>query len=73
VDAQLIEYEQLDTCKVYHSLEEAMLNPSIVYRLDLSKQKLKEFPKEIFLFLEFERLKNLTEIKSLMYLTTLKN
>jgi Leucine-rich repeat (LRR) protein len=57
VEAQLIEYEQLDTCKVYHSLEEAMLNPSIVYRLDLSKQKLKEFPKEIFLFLNLNDLK----------------
>lgn len=56
-EAQLISYEQLDTCKIYHSLEEAMMNPSIVYRLDLSKRKLKEFPKEIFLFTNLNELK----------------
>jgi Leucine-rich repeat (LRR) protein len=57
VNAQLISYDQLDTCKVFRSIEEAMLSPSIVYRLDLSKHKLKEFPKEIFLFTNLNELK----------------
>ncbi|MCB9188784.1 MAG: leucine-rich repeat domain-containing protein [Flavobacteriales bacterium] len=37
----------LDTCKVFTSLEEAMKNPEEVYILDLSKTKLKVAPETI--------------------------
>jgi Leucine-rich repeat (LRR) protein len=46
----------LDTMKVYHSLEEALQFPEKVYRLDLSKQKLGDFPMEIL------QLTNLNEL-----------
>ncbi|MDZ4750507.1 MAG: leucine-rich repeat domain-containing protein [Flavobacteriales bacterium] len=55
--AQLISFDYLDTCKVYESIDEALISPTSVYRLDLSKQKLKEFPVEIF------QLVNLNELK----------
>ena len=42
--------------KVYTSLAAARLNPDSVYRLDLSRKKLKEVPEEVFLF------KNLYEL-----------
>jgi len=48
VNAQLLTEEELDTATVYHSLSEANLNPDFVFVLDLSKQKLSEFPKDIF-------------------------
>ncbi len=46
--AQLIDYNQLDTAKVFRSLDEAMKKPLMVYRLDLTRNKLQEFPEEIF-------------------------
>ncbi|NNE55740.1 MAG: leucine-rich repeat domain-containing protein [Flavobacteriales bacterium] len=56
VDAQLIEYKKLDTARVFTKLDEALLNPTKVYRLDLSRQKLKAFPEEIFLFINLNEL-----------------
>lgn len=49
-NAQLLSAEQLDTAKVYHSIESALRNPKSVYRIDLSKQKLKAFPEELIQF-----------------------
>lgn len=40
----------LDTCKTFNSLETAIRNPNDVFILDLTKNKLKEFPKEILAF-----------------------
>jgi hypothetical protein len=50
---QLLSLEALDTTKVFRSIESALINPNEVYRLDLSKQKLEEFPKEVFEFKNF--------------------
>lgn len=66
--------------KVYKSLDAALLNPAVVYRLDLSKQKLSEFPEEIFaltnlqeLTLDKNRLKSIPpEINRLQNLRTLR-
>jgi leucine-rich repeat protein SHOC2 len=46
---QLISFDKLDTARVFSSLESALLFPKEVYRLDLSRQKFKAFPEEIFL------------------------
>lgn len=66
ISAQLIDYDKLDTAMVYTSLEDALVNPRQVYRLDLSKKKLKTFPQEIFLMINLNELKleknKLTEI-----------
>ena len=37
----------LDTCRTFTSIESAMINPDVVYKLNLHKMKLKEFPEEI--------------------------
>lgn len=60
----------------YNSLESAISNPKEVKTLNLEKQKLKEFPKEILAFTNIERLilkrNNLKEIpKELSQLTKL--
>lgn len=47
---QIITQQQLDTAKVYTSLEEALKNPDGVLILKLEKQKLKEFPLQILQF-----------------------
>lgn len=66
--AQLIDYAKLDTARVYSSLEEALVNPSLVFRLDLSKKKLKEFPQEVFMLINLNELRldknKITEIPS---------
>ena len=54
--AQLIDYDKIDTARVYRSMEEANTNPLQVYRLDLSKKKLKVFPKEILTFTNLNEL-----------------
>lgn len=46
----LDEAEEPDTLHTYTSLAEALKHPDAVLYLDLSKQKLKEFPVEIFKF-----------------------
>lgn len=47
---QLIEFEKLDTARVYKSLKEAMQNPVHVHRLDLTRERLREFPSEVYQF-----------------------
>jgi Leucine-rich repeat (LRR) protein len=48
--AQLLTAEELDTVHVYTSIREANQNPTGVYALDLTKQKSKEFPRDIFTY-----------------------
>lgn len=57
INAQLLAPEQLDTCRVFRDLGRAIQTPEEVYRLDLTKTKLKEFPKEIFLFRNLQELR----------------
>ena len=45
--AQLLPQTTLDTIKTYRSLESALREPDMVYRLDLSKEKLKVVPEEL--------------------------
>ncbi len=54
--SQVIEFEALDSAHVYTNLEEALLNPKLVYRLDLTKKKYKVFPEEIFLLVNLNEL-----------------
>ncbi len=63
----------------YYSLEDAMKEPNKVYKLSLTRQKLKDFPMEVFLFKNLQVL-NLAEnridslppqIKDLKYLQIL--
>ncbi|HQW40936.1 MAG: leucine-rich repeat domain-containing protein [Flavobacteriales bacterium] len=49
LNAQLLDAVALDSMRTYRSLERALKEPDLVYRLDLSGQKLKVFPEEIFL------------------------
>ena len=58
INAHASENEQIknDSTYIYRSLNEALINPDIVFRLNLSKSKLDTFPKQVFLF------KNLTEL-----------
>lgn len=55
-NSQIITYNQLDTMKMHKSIESALKQPSEVYRLDLSKEKLKEFPNEILQFTNLNEL-----------------
>ncbi|MBL7941309.1 MAG: leucine-rich repeat domain-containing protein [Flavobacteriales bacterium] len=55
-EAQLLSEEELKTQPVFTSLESAMANPTAVYRLDLTKQKLKDFPPEILGFTNLNEL-----------------
>ncbi|HEY1038081.1 MAG TPA: leucine-rich repeat domain-containing protein [Bacteroidia bacterium] len=50
VKAQLLDSLTLDTLTPYTSLVEAMKEPDKVIKLQLRKQRLKTFPKEIFMF-----------------------
>lgn len=50
VNAQTFSLEELDTLTMYTDLRDALEVPDQVYALDLSKQKLNEFPREIFKF-----------------------
>ena len=56
-NAQTIPSSDLDTARVYTNLETAMENRDQVLRLDLSRQKLYDFPPEIF------QLTNLQDLK----------
>jgi Leucine-rich repeat (LRR) protein len=47
LSAQLLDALALDSVRTYRSLERALKEPQLVYRLDLSGAKLKEFPPEI--------------------------
>lgn len=46
----IMEAEELRTTKTFFSLQEAMLQPDSVVKLNLSKKKLKEIPVEVFSF-----------------------
>lgn len=46
-EAQVLSQAELDTVKVYRSLERALEEPDKVYRLDLSGKKLKVLPEEL--------------------------
>ena len=48
LNAQLLSKERLATERIYTSLNDALINPEKVYRLDLSKQKLKVVSMEVF-------------------------
>ncbi len=58
---ELLTLDQLDTVRVFTSIEEATKRPLEVYRLELKKEKLKEIPSEIYQF------------KNLQYLDLSKN
>ena len=47
IQAQLLPQATLDTVRTYRSLESALREPDMVYRLDLSKEKLKVVPEEL--------------------------
>ncbi len=42
--------EELSHAKTFYSIESAMQQPDSIFRLDLSRKKLKSFPAELFLF-----------------------
>ncbi len=52
----LLSQYELEKKPVFTSLEKAVANKNQVYKLNLSKQKLKEFPKEILLFENLQEL-----------------
>lgn len=54
--AQEVPYADLDTAKVYSDIAKALENPDYVYRLNLTRKRLKEVPEEILQF------KNLQEL-----------
>jgi Leucine-rich repeat (LRR) protein len=56
VYAQLIPVNDLDTARVYTDLKDALEKRNGVLRLDLSRQKLSEFPPEIFEFTNLQEL-----------------
>ena len=56
VDAQLLSQTALDSTREFYSIESAMKEPDKVYRLQLTKKKLKEVPPEI------RQLKNLNAL-----------
>lgn len=79
-NAQLLPSNRLDSLPIYTNLEKALQTPGQVYRLDLSRQKLKAFPPEI---LQLTQLNELTlsknklvslpdEIGALQHLQTLR-
>jgi len=47
--AQLLDAVALDSMRTYRSLDRALKEPELVYRLDLSGEKLKTFPEELYL------------------------
>lgn len=47
--AQLLDAVALDSMRTYRSLERALKEPQLVYRLDLSGKKLKALPEELYL------------------------
>lgn len=54
--AQLLPHQALDSVRTFHSLERALLVPDSVYRLDLSRKKLREVPEAV------RQLKNLNAL-----------
>lgn len=60
--SQLLDSAQFYSAPVYNNLDEALQNPDKVYRLDLSKKKLKVFPLEVLKFKNLQEL-NLSKNK----------
>lgn len=54
--AQAVPYVQLDSLKMYTDLDKALANANEVFRLDLSKKKLKEIPSEVYSFTNLQEL-----------------
>ena len=54
--AQRLDSAQLSKVRVHYSLEEALKNPDSVYILVLKREKLTEFPEEIFQFRNLQKL-----------------
>jgi Leucine-rich repeat (LRR) protein len=77
--AQVLSKEALDSMVVFRNLDDALASPDRVFRLDLSKQKLIEFPEEILqlvnlneLILDKTRINAIpNEISRLTFLQTL--
>ncbi len=63
---RLLNDEDLDKEPVFIFLAEALKNPTKVYKLNLSRQQLKEIPKEIYQFVNLQRIdlsyNNISEI-----------
>lgn len=57
VSAQLLSERQLAQEPIFTSLSEALKNPEKAYRLDLSKQKLRELPDTLFSLYNLQELK----------------
>jgi len=55
--AQILASSDLDTAHVFTKLEDALANPDMVLRLDLSRQKLQVFPVEIFQLVHLQELR----------------
>lgn len=49
-NGQLLDSSALSQQKTFYSLQDALVNPDSVFKLNLSKKKLKEVPKEVFVF-----------------------
>ena len=82
--SQLLAKSNLDTCLKFQSIQEALQSPDEVFVLDLSKNKLKAFPKEILKFKNLQKLilfknkidsipANIKSLKNLQYLNLGKN
>lgn len=72
---KLLNEKDLDKQPVYIALEDAMRNPMKVYKLNLSRMKLKAIPKEIYAFVNLQQLdlsyNEITEVQR--EIGTLKN
>ena len=82
--SQLLSTDELDTCKIYYSLSEALKSPEKVYALNLSKKKLKKFPSAIINLKNLQKLDlyknkldtipdNIQNLTALQYLNIGKN
>jgi Leucine-rich repeat (LRR) protein len=54
--SKLLDEKSLEKLPVFISLEDAMLQPTKVYKLNLSRMKLKAIPKEIYTFVNLQQL-----------------
>jgi Leucine-rich repeat (LRR) protein len=82
--SQEVDYASLDTCKVYTSIESALEADGPVYRLDLTRSRLRKLPPELFqltslqeLILDRNKLKTIppeiVELKNLQHLSVSRN